>query len=79
MNPTFESSAHHFKDAPNSGSRELVANGVIPRARTEAWHRGEARNLSLFKPQEKRDSSARSVPRNDNFLSLLGEGGREME
>jgi hypothetical protein len=70
MNRTFESSAHNIKDAPNSGSREQVANGVIP---------SEARNLSWFKPQEKRDSSARSVPRNDNFLSFLGEGGREME
>jgi hypothetical protein len=32
----------------------------------------EARNLSWFKTQEKRDSSARSVPRNDNGLSFSG-------
>jgi hypothetical protein len=40
-----------------------VAYSVIP---------SEARNPSLFKPQEKRDSSARSVPRNDNILSYSG-------
>jgi hypothetical protein len=30
----------------------------------------EARNLSLLETQEKRDSSARSVPRNDKFVGL---------
>jgi hypothetical protein len=70
MSRTFESSAHNIKDGPNSGSREQVANDFFP---------SKARNLSLFKPQKKRDSSARSVPRNDNLLSFLGEGGREME
>jgi hypothetical protein len=88
MSRTFDSCTRNIKDAPNSASSEHVASGVIPSARTEASRRGEARNLSLFKPQEKRDSSARSVPRftenvlrerNDNFLSFLGEGGRDME
>jgi hypothetical protein len=46
MNRTFDSSAYNIKDAPISGSRQQVANGVIP---------SEARNLSLFKPQEKRE------------------------
>jgi hypothetical protein len=34
----------------------------------------EVRNLSVVKTQDRRDSSARSVPRNDNvfFRSLLG-------
>jgi hypothetical protein len=31
----------------------------------------EARNLSLIETQEKRDSSARSVPRNDKMLSFF--------
>jgi hypothetical protein len=88
MSRTFVSSTHNIEDAPNSGRREHVANGVIPSARAEASSRGEARNLTLFKPQEKRDSSARSAPRftmnvhrerNDNFLSFLRGGGREME
>jgi hypothetical protein len=30
----------------------------------------EARNLSLIKTQEKRDSSARSAPRNDKIVSF---------
>jgi len=40
---------------------EKVVYFVIP---------SEARNLSLIKAQEKRDSSARSVPRNDKSLSF---------
>ena len=51
---------------PNSASAakkaaEKVDYGVIP---------SEARNPSLFITQEKRDSSANSVPRNDNILSF---------
>jgi hypothetical protein len=34
----------------------------------------EARNLSLLESQEKRDSSARSAPRNDNNLSFSAAG-----
>src|ERR1700687_727111 len=40
---------------------EKVALIVIP---------NEVRNLSLFESREERDSSARSVPRNDNVLSF---------
>jgi len=47
------------RDAPYSQLAEKVVYGVIP---------SEARNPSLFKTQEKRDSSANSVPRNDNIL-----------
>jgi hypothetical protein len=31
----------------------------------------EARNLSVFETQEKRDSSARSAPRNDNVIEFF--------
>ena len=40
---------------------EKVLFAVIP---------NEVRNLSVLETQEKRDSSARSVPRNDNVLSF---------
>jgi hypothetical protein len=43
------------------GAAEKVVYFVIP---------SEARNLSLIETQEKRDSSARSVPRNDKILSF---------
>jgi hypothetical protein len=46
---------------PLSQFAEKVHTVVIP---------NEVRNLSGFETQEKRDSSARSVPRNDNVLSF---------
>jgi hypothetical protein len=56
----------HFarlKSKPNrlEQAAEKVVYFVIP---------SEARNLSLMKAQEKRDSSARGVPRNDKSLSF---------
>jgi hypothetical protein len=50
-----------FKTRQAEQAAEKVVYFVIP---------SEARNLSLIKTQEKRDSSARSVPRNDKSLSF---------
>jgi len=61
MDRTFESFTNHNLDAPISSKSEKLAYGVNP---------GQATNLPLFKTQEKRDSSARSVPRNDNVLNF---------
>jgi hypothetical protein len=59
MDRTFESFTNSNLDAPISSNSEKLAYGVNP---------SEARNLLLFKTQEKRDSPARSVPRNDSVL-----------
>jgi hypothetical protein len=69
MDRTFESFINISLDAPISGNRKKLAYGVNP---------GQARNLLLFKTQEKRDSSARTVPGNDNVLNFptAGEKGR---
>src|SRR5579864_5041170 len=48
---------------------EKIIYFVIPSPRTERSRRAEARNLSLIYMQERRDSSARSPPRNDKKLS----------
>jgi hypothetical protein len=61
MDRKFESFTNINLDAPISSNREKVAYGAIP---------SEARNLLLFKTKEKRDPSARSVPRNDNVLNF---------
>jgi len=50
-----------FEESAAKQAAEKVDYGVIP---------SEARNPSLFITQEKRDSSANSVPRNDNILSF---------
>ncbi|MBZ5697123.1 MAG: hypothetical protein LAN18_01100 [Acidobacteriia bacterium] len=63
---------------PGCGEEQAVGasqdESVIPSARTEAPRRGEARNLSasIGDPgdQSKRDSSARSVPRNENGRNI---------
>jgi hypothetical protein len=67
MDRSSESFTNNNQDAPISSNCEKVAYGVIP---------SEARNLSLFKTQEKRDSSARSVPRNDIVLNFPAAGGK---
>jgi hypothetical protein len=61
MDRTFESFTNSNLDAPISSNSEKLAYGVNP---------GQAKNLLLFKTQEKRDFSARSVPRNANVLNF---------
>jgi hypothetical protein len=51
----------HFPAARTEQIAEKVIYFVIP---------GEVRNLSLVLTQEKRDSSARSAPRNDKNMSF---------
>jgi hypothetical protein len=61
MDRTFESFTNINVDAPISSNCEKLTYGVNP---------VQARNLLSFKTQGKRDSSARSVPRNANVLNF---------
>jgi hypothetical protein len=51
---------------PSKPSRKSALS-VIPFTKNVLGEPNEVRNLSGFEDQEKRDSSARSVPRNDTF------------